>query len=898
MSGLESAVDTAATNLPPDVEKVDTEAGKLTGTDDGKFKYGKLTDNVGSLESTIDTAAENLPEDVSTVNTEASKLTGQDAGFKFGSVKSGVDDLVSAGNEFVTENTKEELGDVQSAADGLSGNKENFKYANLTSQTDGVGKLIDEASGGTEAGTQLTGLGEGAEKVAGVNYGVNGSVKNLADDIKTLKSKDLFNWLSILNVFNNLPGYADKLNADTITKIAGAFAGLGGDKAQAWQTLMDALGSDLSALSALTGEDEQSAAAWLEDMKNAANGLNNTDVDAWDKLLTALAKGTPEAGNLLTFNDMYKVAEAMGIADTTYVEFQGQVMSMTDANAVYLESLERLVQIYPELSDMINTETGEIKGGTTALQERIDKIAERQETEALLYGLEQKRLALEKKFAELPSLRVDVALASNEYEKQKKAVEELNKELAKYNQYIDDDGHLQYIDNLAQTVELTREFDDYLIENGDAFYGVIDAYQQSKKELEGLREEYDKQIDAYNKTSQKYDELKDKLKDVQKAQEDGAGAANTYNEEQQKAAKEGVTALTDALKDMNDYIDRTRKSTEDSLDSSLKGFAKFELGADYIRRLQTEAEAELVEWKEKEAKAEEKAAKAHENYTSGTFVGKTTIPTIKNMTKALEDQQAFIEEYQKNIQTLQDWGLSKDFLAQFADMSQENAGYLHVMVTEGQDAALSVSKAFDDMDEAKKPLVDSLTELKLQADDDFNELVEKAKQAAIDLNNGDIAKASMEATIQGIADGINSKVADVKEAVDALNAELARLGDYDANSNLNGIFGSLGGMGFSLHLDGRHENGLDYVPFNNYLAALHEGESILTAEEARIWRDFKTGGIGNANTIDYAQLSGAIWDNAPHMGGNVYLDGATVGRVISAQQANSVRTLERSGWQG
>ena len=73
----------------------------------------------------------------------------------------------------------------------------------------------------------------------------------------------------------------------------------------------------------------------------------------------------------------------------------------------------------------------------------------------------------------------------------------------------------------------------------------------------------------------------------------------------------------------------------------------------------------------------------------------------------------------------------------------------------------------------------------------------------------------------------------------------------------------------------------------------------LTAEEAAIWRNFKNGGANINNNIDYGQLSGAIWDKAPNMGGgNVYLDGATVGRIISSQQANAVRALERSGWQG
>jgi hypothetical protein len=67
--------------------------------------------------------------------------------------------------------------------------------------------------------------------------------------------------------------------------------------------------------------------------------------------------------------------------------------------------------------------------------------------------------------------------------------------------------------------------------------------------------------------------------------------------------------------------------------------------------------------------------------------------------------------------------------------------------------------------------------------------------------------------------------------------------------------------------------------------------------EARVWRNFKYGGASGANSIDYDALGGVMRDNVS-AGGNVYLDGRTVGRVISASQANSFRNLERSGWQG
>jgi hypothetical protein len=44
--------------------------------------------------------------------------------------------------------------------------------------------------------------------------------------------------------------------------------------------------------------------------------------------------------------------------------------------------------------------------------------------------------------------------------------------------------------------------------------------------------------------------------------------------------------------------------------------------------------------------------------------------------------------------------------------------------------------------------------------------------------------------------------------------------------------------------DGSHANGLNYVPFDGYRAILHQGESVLTRQEANAWRS--GGGIGSA----------------------------------------------------
>lgn len=80
---------------------------------------------------------------------------------------------------------------------------------------------------------------------------------------------------------------------------------------------------------------------------------------------------------------------------------------------------------------------------------------------------------------------------------------------------------------------------------------------------------------------------------------------------------------------------------------------------------------------------------------------------------------------------------------------------------------------------------------------------------------------------QGIQDGWSDLVGWFNSLWDSLFS--------DRNVNV-GVSGDGGGV------DGSHAGGLDYVPFDGYLARLHRGESVLTADEASAYRRSKNGG--------------------------------------------------------
>ena len=144
-----------------------------------------------------------------------------------------------------------------------------------------------------------------------------------------------------------------------------------------------------------------------------------------------------------------------------------------------------------------------------------------------------------------------------------------------------------------------------------------------------------------------------------------------------------------------------------------------------------------------------------------------------------------------------------------------------------------------------------------------------------------------------MAQGISDHVSEVQSAVDSILAQLDRLNNFGINIDFGG-FGAIKFKTSTGKTDGSGRMGIDYIPRDDYVVRAHEGETLLNAEEARIWRNIKAGGF---STDDISALSGALGDTIKP-GGDVFLDGRKVGRVISDQQGQSYRQLTRSGWQG
>jgi hypothetical protein len=704
---------------------------------------------------------------------------------------------------------------------------------------------------------------------------------------------------------NELTAILDKIGGSQASKAGSkvqqiveslASIDLSQDKTKVVSDFVSTLANNIDIIAAIQGTDAEGAKAWLDGIAESANKLDPTDAEGWASLIESIKAGLPGFENtdfgasfFGSLGDKFSSVEQQSSVLQWVIDSLGNKTNKTaQEQALWLETCQRLVQTIPGLSSIINTETGEIEGGTDAVKEYVKAWEEGQTKLAMLAALEQKESALSTRFADLPELQLDMAVAEKRLRDRNTQIQALMEK------YSLGDAYKNFLENEDTTVA------ESVFVNAGATQEDIEELERLFDGYETLVDEADKATNAYNTQADALKEAEDALKEYRETVEEMPGnvedSANSATEALttlQKAAQGDADAMTQvktavenantALKAMADYAQGVRDSVASSVNSTTQGFEYIGNAAQRQELRLSSLTDELKELEESGSDLTDinlRIANAQDTYGIG------------NLTKNLQSQVDFLKEYNDDMIKAQEMGFSDEFLSQFTDGTTDSAEWLHELTNASSSQVTELNNLWKNVSTSKSNLTDTLTQQKLSVDDAYKTLAESAKTAVAELDLGEEAKTNAGATIQGIADGIGENEPAVATAVDGIINQLNRLNNYGINIDFGG-FGNITFTTSTGKTEGSGRFGLDYVPHDDFIIRAHEGERLLTAQENQIWNMLLNGGVSG---FDLETLGGVMRDNV-HAGGNVYLDGKTVGTVISDRQGKSYKSLTRSGWQ-
>lgn len=135
--------------------------------------------------------------------------------------------------------------------------------------------------------------------------------------------------------------------------------------------------------------------------------------------------------------------------------------------------------------------------------------------------------------------------------------------------------------------------------------------------------------------------------------------------------------------------------------------------------------------------------------------------TADEMIAALQSQREYLAEYEANLQTVADAGLSDALVAELSDGSAQSAAYLQAIVDGGAGAIAQLNTEFEGVQTGKEAFVETVAALQPEFEAKLTEITTTLDAAVDDWNKYDEAATSGENTINGLVGALQGRISDL-----------------------------------------------------------------------------------------------------------------------------------------
>lgn len=459
----------------------------------------------------------------------------------------------------------------------------------------------------------------------------------------------------------------------------------------------------------------------LDEITTAANGVTNALDDA-NATMQASAETTMATASTA---DLY----------ITKLEEMGDYAKLSaDDQQEYRNVLTLLCDLIPDLAGYIDTTTGEIQGGTTALRgyaKAWQDSAKAQAYQEFMSDVSQQYNDVTK---ELYQNQLKLTEAQTKGEAASKGMDETYQKLLSTLGMTDDEFQKTYgsVSAIAG-VHLDPEIADEVMD-------LRDSYEEySNQQLEAAENEkvYQQAVDD---GIAKQGEAQQAIEDAQTAYENLEAAQSGAT----SSASEGAAELGQAISDVTVEAQKLVEAYNTAYDAAEKS-----IGGQY------------------------------EIWDKASSVSATSVDTLN---KNLESQTTYWQDYNTNLDTLREKagsieGLS-DMVAGFADGSKESVDAIAGMAQAAQDGGGKLEtmvKNWQDLQQAQKDASGALADLTTDFSSKMDELAQKAGDTVDELDMSAEAAKNGKATVQAFIDSASNMLPDVQTAY-------AKIGTTAANA--------------------------------------------------------------------------------------------------------------------